>query len=192
MEAQQSGVAEARGAGRGVSPGLWPAGAVAVLSGVLCWSLLASGGITAQPTETGALASVSELQKVDDQDVAGALTTMLLSPSVQEEFKETATGCPRPLAWLTLAADAGQQAVKVRLRSGGYLSPVFELSNVPVRVAVPYPAPYETGRGVLQAMHTGGGAAIALRPTWHVPLRDGATAHQVTWHPVPRCKQPNG
>jgi|HubBroStandDraft_1064217.scaffolds.fasta_scaffold229171_2 hypothetical protein len=192
MEAQQSAVTAARAAGHRPTPGLWPAGVVTVVSGVVCWSVLASGALTAKAPQTGPLASASELRQVDEQDVQGALTTMNLSPSVAAEFKDTAAKCKQPLAWLTLASETGQQAVKVRLRSGAYLSPLFELSNVPIRVAVPYPAPYETGHGTLQAMHSGGGAAIALLPAWHVPWPDGASAHEVTWRPVPRCKQPNG
>jgi hypothetical protein len=192
MEAQQSIASTARPTGQTRPPGLWPAGAIAVVSGVMCWSMLASGALIAKAPANGPPGASSELRQVDDQDVQAALTTMTLSSSVAVEIKDTATKCKQPLAWLTLASEAGQQAVRVRLRSGAYLSPVFELSNVPVRVAIPFPGPYETGRGTLQAMHSGGGAAIALLPAWHVPLPDGASAHEVTWHPAPRCKQSNG
>jgi hypothetical protein len=192
MEAQQSIASAARPTKQSRPPGLWAAGAIAVASGVMCWSVLASGALTAKPPANGPPGAAGELRQVDDQDVQAALTTMNLSPSVAAEFKDTATKCKQPLAWLTLAGEAGQQAVKVRLRSGAYLSPVFELSNVPVRVAIPFPGPYETGRGTLQAMHSGGGATVALLPAWHLPLPDGASAHEVTWHPAPRCKQSNG
>ena len=37
----------------------------------------------------------------------------------------------------------------VRIRSGSYLSPPIKLTTTPQRVAIPYPAPYPAGRGVL-------------------------------------------
>jgi hypothetical protein len=183
-----SAAARKRPAGLGRIPGLLPAAATAALSGVLCWLWLSA------PTASraGQDAAVAQLAPVDEQDMTAALATMNWSPAVQAEYKMGAKECRNPLAWVALAAEAGQPSVKVRLRSGHYLSPVFDLSNVPVRIAIPYPGPYQTGRGTLEAMHTGGGAIIALLPAWHVPWPDGATVHEVTWRPNQRCAQPDG
>ena len=77
----------------------------------------------------------------------------------------------------------------VRLRSGSYFSPIFNLSDAPVRVAIPYPGPYEMGRGRLTVMVTSGDVVVALEPAWHVSAQNGQASHEVTWHARINCKQ---
>jgi len=173
-------------------PGLWPAATVVLLSGIVGWVWLMSGAGTATTPEAGAQAVVSELGQVDDRDVTGALTTMNGSNEFLAQFKQRTGACPLPLAWVSLALAPGQPATTIRLRSGTYFSPVFNLSNVPVRLAVPYPAPYETGHGTLTAMDVGGSAIIALLPAWHVSAQNGEATREVTWRIGSRCKPPNG
>jgi hypothetical protein len=173
-------------------PGLWSSAAVAALSGVVCWIWLMSSTSISMTSEGGGEGVVSELAQVDDQDVTAALTTMGGSTAFLSQFKERTTGCPRPLAWVTLARSPGQPAGTVRLKSGSYYSPVFNLSDVPMRVAIPYPTPYETGQGTLTVMHTGGSATVALLPAWRVPAQGVAATHDVTWHSSNRCQRPNG
>ncbi|MGA9868046.1 MAG: hypothetical protein WBQ75_16600 [Acetobacteraceae bacterium] len=107
------------------------------------------------------------------------------------QFRQRTGGCPRPLAWVSLGRAAAQPAGTVRLRSGTYFSPVFKLTDIPVRIAIPYPGPYETGHGTLMAMNAGGSAIVALVPAW-VSARGGEATREVTWHPSKRCKQPGG
>jgi hypothetical protein len=142
--------------------------------------------------ERSAGAIVSDLAQVDDQDVTAALTTMSGSAAYLEQFKARAGGCPRPLAWVSLVRTTGEPAGTVRLRSGTYFSPTFNLSDMPVRVAIPYPGPYEAGRGVLMAMNAGGSAIIALLPAWHMSAQGGEGTREVTWRISDRCKQPDG
>lgn len=61
---------------------------------------------------------------------------------------DDAKNCKVPLAWVTLTQRNGHGGM-VRVRSGQYLSPPIKLTVAPQRVAIPYPAPYPTGRGVL-------------------------------------------
>lgn len=183
---------EARADDQGGVPGLWPAVAVAALSGIVCWMWLMSGAATATAPKGGAEAVLGELARVDDRDVSAALATIDGSTAFLTQFKEHAGSCPRPLAWVTLVSAPGEPPGQVRLRSGRYFSPVFNLSDVPVRVAIPYPSPYETGHGKLTVMDVGGGAVVALLPAWHVSARDGDATREVIWHPGSRCKQPNG
>jgi hypothetical protein len=63
------------------------------------------------------------------------------------------------------------------------------LSDVPVRVAIPYPGPYEMGRGTLMVMVTSGNVVVALQPAWRVSAQNGQVSHEVTWHPRINCKQ---
>jgi hypothetical protein len=173
-------------------PGLWPVASATVLSAVLCSLWLTSDLATASAPNNGAAAVTSELASVDDQDIAGALTTMAGTPASLARFKQRADGCPLALAWVTVTHVAGQSIGTIRLRSGSYYSPEFNLSGVPVRIAVPYPAPYETGHGTLTALHSGGDATVILRPAWHLTAQEPSGTHQVTWQPSQRCKRLNG
>ena len=171
-------------------PGIGLTLAIAVISGVVCWFWLASG--RANPRRTTA-PNVSDLKEVGDRDITGALTTMSLSNAVLAQFREGKDGrCRRPLAWVTLVSAPGEPPGHIRLISGTYYSPVFEVSATPVRVALPFPAPYETGRGTLTAIDVGGSATISLLPAWHVSVQDGKTTRAVAWHPVKSCSLRNG
>lgn len=166
-------------------PGIGLTIAIAAISGVVCWFWLASG--RANPLKPTA-PNVSELTEVDDRDIAGALGTMSSSNAALAQFRQGQdNACRRPLAWVTLVSAAGEPPSHIRLISGSYYSPLFEVSATPIRVAIPYPAPYETGQGVLTAIDVGGGATIALLPAWRVSAQDGKTTRPVTWQPVKRC-----
>jgi hypothetical protein len=162
-------------------PGIGLTIAIAVISGVVGWFWLASG-------RANLLApNVSELTEVTERDVASALTTMAPNLGL-DQFRDAQDGrCRRPLAWVSLVSAPGEPPSHIRLISGNYYSPVFEVTAVPVRVALPYPAPYETGRGVLTAIDVGGSTTIALLPAWRVAAQDGRTTRAVTWQPVKSC-----
>jgi hypothetical protein len=148
-----------------------------------------SGG--ANPTNSAA-ADASGLTEVEDREVADALTTMNASKAFLAQFRERKDGCRPPLAWVSLVSAPGEPPGHARLISGNYYSPVFEVSAAPMRVAIPFPAPYDAGRGVLTAIDTGGSAVIALTPAWRVSAQEGKTTRAVTWRPVKRCGQRNG
>ena len=175
---------------QGAPPGIGPTIAIVVISGVVCWFWLESG--RANPPKPTA-PNVSELTEVEERDIAGALTTMSPSNAALAEFRKVQDGsCRRPLAWVSLTSAPGEPPSHIRLISGTYYSPVFEVSATPVRVALPFPAPYETGQGVLTAIDAGGSAAIALLPAWRVSAQDGKTTRTVTWHPGKNCSPRNG
>jgi hypothetical protein len=159
--------------------------AIAVISDVVCWFWLASG--RASPLKSTA-PNVSDLTEVEEPEVAGAMTTMSLSNAMLAQFREGKDGgCRRPLAWVSLVSATGEPPSRIRLISGTYYSPSFEVSATPVRVAIPFPAPYATGHGTLTAIDVGGSATISLLPAWRVSAQDGKTTRAVTWHPVRNC-----
>ena len=159
--------------------------AIALISGALCWFWLISG--RANPLRPTA-SDVSDLTEVEDGEIAGALTTMRVQNSLREQFQQGKDGgCRRPLAWISLVAPPGEPPSRIRLISGTYFSPVFEVTATPVRVAIPFPAPYETGRGTLTAIDVGGSATLSLLPSWRVSAQDGKTTRAVTWQPVKSC-----
>jgi hypothetical protein len=174
-----------------IAPGILPAAAMTVLAGLACGIWLTSG-VATETVSPGSDPNVSELAQVDNSDIPAALSTMNGSGAELVQYKERAGSCPRPLAWISLARVPGQPPSTVRLRSGGYFSPIFELSDVPVRVAVPYPAPYELGHGTLTVMDAGGGAVISLVPPWSVPAQSSGATREVHWNPTNHCKPSNG
>jgi hypothetical protein len=88
----------------------------------------------------------SSLEVLLPADINAALPT--LDPGTSKAAVDDAKNCKAPLAWVTLTQRNGHGGM-VRIRSGLYQSPPIKLSPTPQRVAVPYPAPYPTGRGVL-------------------------------------------
>ena len=174
-------------------PGIGPTVMIAVISGVVCWVWLAAG--RANPAKSIA-PNMSELTQLEDREIAGALTTINSPNALLARFREQEQGkeggCRLPLASVSLVSAPGQPPGHIRLISGTYVSPVFEVSAAPVRVAIPFPAPYEIGHGILTAMGDGGSATIALLPAWRVSAADGKTTHAVTWTPVKNCGPRNG
>jgi hypothetical protein len=160
--------------------------------GVLVAALSALGfGYAAQASHgAAAAADVARLAEVAPQDIPAALETVEGTPARLARFKDL-KACNARLAWVTVMRAPGQPAGRIRLQSGRYVSPGFELTEAPVRVALPYPAPYATGRGTISVLGATSDAIVALTPAWHVPAQGGAHAHQVTWTPVGACPAGN-
>ena len=58
-----------------------------------------------------------------------------------------AKSCKAPIASVVLVKRPGTASALVRIRSGDDSSPAFQVTDIPQRIAIPYPAPYPTGRG---------------------------------------------
>jgi hypothetical protein len=187
---QRSGTAAAKQSG---SPGLLLCAVVAILVGLAFWLWLTTArSAVFQSNADGQLTS-SELAQVDDQDIADALKTMGGLPKFLDHFRQRDTGCHLPLAWVSIAKPPGQSSGTIRLRSGSYLSPIFNLTDAPVRVAVPFPSPYEMGKGQLMVLGTEATATISLVPPWLVSFSQGnMAAHNVYWRPIKQCSDTNG
>jgi hypothetical protein len=171
-------------------PGIGLTIATVVISGVVSWFWLTSGRANSAKSTAP---DVSDLTEVEEPEIAGALTTISLPNAALVQFRERKDGgCRRPVAWVSLVSAPGEPPSHIRLISGAYYSPVFEVSATPVRVALPFPAPYETGHGALTAIDVGGSATISLLPAWRVSAQDGQTTRAVTWHPVKNCSPRNG
>ena len=125
-----------RGTWIGIAGGLVIAGiaAIVVLPGL-------RGDKPASPGEE------STLEVLIPADINAALPT--LDPGTSKAAVDDAKNCKAPLAWVTLTQRPSGHGGMVRVRSGSYLSPPIKLASIPQRIAIPYPAPYPTGRGVL-------------------------------------------
>ncbi len=164
-------------------PGMWQATTAAALS-ALAFGFWGRPG--AGPSDAAATAMVSRVAEVAPQDLVEALSTMAWSPEQLAQFRGR-EACSRRLAWVTVAGSPGQPPGRLRLGSGAYLSPAFDLTDAPVRVALPYPAPYPTGHGTVLVLGTTTDAIVALLPPWHVPAQGGPHARAVIWVPAGGC-----
>jgi hypothetical protein len=172
----------------GAVPGVWPAIAMAALFALGSGGWLTSGTDNASASTGPNDMAASELAEVGSRDIAAALGTMDGDAAFLGQFKKRAQDCPQPLAWVSLARAPGQPPSQIRLQSGSYFSPAFNLFDAPMRVAIPFPPLYEMGHGNLVVFARGGSALVALSPVWKVAPHDGGIAHQVIWHPDKRCQ----
>jgi hypothetical protein len=175
------------------APGLLSFAAIALLVSVAFWFWLTEAFSAISISDANGQFVNSELAQVDDQDIPDALKTMGGLSKSLDRFSQKGTGCPLPLAWVSIAKASGSPAGTIRVRSGNYLSPPFSLTEMPVRIAIPYPSSYETGTGQLAVVGTGAPATIALTPAWSVSFDQNKMAmHNVHWSPVTRCGGANG
>src|SRR5215471_2867085 len=112
--------------------------------------------------KTAAVGEESTLEVLLPADINAALPT--LDPGTSKAAVDDAKNCKAPLAWVTLTQRPGGNGGMVRIRSGLYVSPPIKLTTTPQRLAVPYPAPYPAGRGVLTLVGEADGVGFFLTP----------------------------
>jgi len=132
----------------------------------------------------------SEIAEVADEDLTGALSTMNVAGPMLERLRSGTRDCGARLAWVTLSRPNDDTAKPVRISSGTYVSPSFVVAKTPIRVAIPYPAPYETGHGSLTVFGVNNNLTVALSPAWQVSSDTGTATQTVIWHPVKACVKP--
>ena len=148
------------------------------------------GGLIAGIVIAGALSPQrsggegADLASVAGTQIDAATATMDLDAA--KGAVADAKSCRVPLAEITLAAASGTTST-VRVRSGSYVSPPFTLTDRPQRIAIPYPAPYPTGRGTLSIEGQASNLAVALTPTWNVNFLTGTAVRNVIWTPKAGC-----
>ena len=124
------------------------------------------------------LGEESTLEVLIPAEINAALPT--LDPGTSKAAVDDAKNCKAPLAWVTLTQRPSGHGGMVRIRSGNYVSPPIKLTPTPQRVAVPYPAPYPTGRGVLTLVGEADQVGFYLTPGG-VHDVNGAYSVNVRW-----------
>lgn len=166
-------------------PGLWQAGLIAALAALTL-------GVARMPRDTAdGPGVVSRVAEVAPAELPQAIATVGGS---RQALAAPATGrsCGQRLAWVTIMNGSGGAGGRIRLRSGAYVSPAFALGPRPVRVALPYPAPYETGHGTIAVLGATAAAVVALQPGWLVAAGDHPQLRAVTWSPAAACRPGGG
>jgi len=128
----------------------------------------------------------STLEMLVPGEINLALPT--LDPGTTKQAVDDAKNCKAPLGWVTLTQRPGGNGGMVRIRSGNYLSPPIKLTPAPQRVAIPYPAPYPTGRGVLTLVGEANQVGFYLTPGG-VHDVNGAYSVNVRWQVRNPCPQ---
>jgi hypothetical protein len=162
--------------------GLLTAGAIALVGGALTVGALM---FAAGPHSDSATAG-SNLAIVAQADIAGASAT--LNPGVAGQLASEAKSCSVPLARVTIVKAAGAAGGTIQIKSGDYVSPTFQVTDAPQQVAIPFPAPYATGHGVLSVEGSASGATILLTPGWKLQSLNGSASHNVVWTPRNPCQ----
>ena len=166
----------------GSSRGIWIgiAGGLAIAG--IAGGVLLPGAVREKPAVVG---QESSLEVLLPGDINAALPT--LDPGTSKAAVDDAKNCKAPLAWVTLTQQNGHGGM-VRIRSGQYLSPPIKLTPAPQRVAIPYPAPYPTGRGVLTLIGEADQVGFFLTPGG-VHDVNGAYSVNVRWQVRNPCPQ---
>lgn len=110
-----------------------------------------------------------------------------LAPRQAAQLLEEARRCREPLARVAIWHNAGTPGGTISIVSRGYQSPRFPLTTTPSLVALPYPAPYATGRGVLTLVGEANDVILALRPQYINARLSGTVPINVWWTPVEGC-----
>ena len=147
---------------RGKKPGSSRGIAIGIAGGILIAGI--AGGILwprAGDQPPAGIGDESALEVLVPGDINAALPT--LDPNTSKSAVDDAKNCKAPLGWVTLTQVNGHGGM-VRIRSGNYVSPPIKLTPTPQRVAIPYPAPYPTGRGVLTLLGEADQVGFFLTP----------------------------
>ena len=110
-----------------------------------------------------------------------------LDPARVQSMEQQAKACTVPLATVSVWHDAGVVDEPVHIQSGSYISPSFMLTGTPQPVIIPYPAPYDSGAGMLKVLGNDKGVELALSPVTGFANIAVVAAVIVTWDTESPC-----
>jgi hypothetical protein len=102
--------------------------------------------------------------------------------------QESASRCPEAIARLVLMPTPQSQG-QLRVTSGAYTSPWYQLGKAPTTFVIPFPAPYATGKGVLIVEGNAEHGFLSLTPSAELNLPPKAPfSIPVVWDVNPLCR----
>lgn len=150
-----------------------------VAAGGVAGFLLLSGG------ETAGTADRPALNLVKKGDIEKAAET--LAPEEKDKIVAEAKACRAPLGNMRLSKMASDAGGVVRIRAGNYLSPAFNIAEGPINVAVPFPAPYEVGKGEIVVEGAAKDVFFELTPGLKIDTTGGIQRIPVIWNTSKPC-----
>jgi hypothetical protein len=176
----------ARGASHSATHGAIGGATIIIAGALLTAGIVAATGVIASRSVTGPAGDAEPtLSVLAPSEIAAAIPT--LDPATSQAAVADAKSCKTPMASVTVVKRPGSAAGTIRVRSGSYLSPAFQVTEAAQRIAIPYPAPYATGHGVLSVVGQGDELSIYLTPGWSIPALNGAASINVHWTPGNPC-----
>ena len=159
--------------------GIALAGGVVAAGAIAGFLLLSGGGETAGTVERPAL----NLVKTSEIDKAAET----LVPEEKEKLVAQAKACTAPLGNMRLSKMTANAGGVVRIRAGNYLSPAFNVAEGPINIAVPFPAPYEVGRGEIVVEGAAKDVFFELTPGLKIDTTGGVQRIPVIWNTSKPC-----
>lgn len=153
------------------------AGAGGIVAG-----LAAAAILTAAPTGRPAAATLDTVATADLSEAA-----LSLDQVAGKQALDDARQCKAPLAYLTIATGPNDPPGRIRIRSGAYLSPTIAITSSPRRVAIPFPEPYASGRGVISIEGAAQSLGVWLTPVWAAQNLAGIGLINIWWIPKNPC-----
>jgi len=147
--------------------------------------LLTAAALVAVLGREPAANSDFKLSIVAPGEITAAAAT--LAPGWSAQITAQAKNCSVPMAFVTIGRQTGSQGGTIRLKSGAYVSPPFQVTDAPQRVAIPFPAPYPAGKGLLVVEGEAGGIIISVDPDWRIEALHGLLTLDVWWEPRKPC-----
>jgi hypothetical protein len=145
---------------------------------------LLTGGAIAAVAGWGA-GGPSYLQMVARADLDQAAAS--LPQQIAAQAAEEARQCKTPLPYVTLQTAQDTTPNRIRIRSGNYTSPWLLLNGSPQRIAVPFPAPYPTGKGELFIEGATRPVTLWLKPAVVVSAQTAPGRISVMWNTSNPC-----
>ena len=127
----------------------------------------------------------SKLAMVLPGELAAAAAT--LTPGPGGQIVAEAKSCKTPMAFVTISKQPDSPGGTIRIISGAYVSPPFQITGPPQRVAIPYPAAYPAGKGLLAVQGEASGIIVSLDPVWRIDALHGLRSTDVVWEPDKPC-----
>jgi hypothetical protein len=159
---------------------------IAAFGGLIC-GLVVGSTLLATASRSSAInsADVSKISVVETDELLNAAAT--LESNASGELASQAKSCKVPLAQIAISIEPGAPAQTIRVRSGSYLSPAFHITGAPQRIAIPFPAPYSAGRGVIAIIGETQNISASLFPVWRITGAPTAALREVVWNPEKMC-----
>jgi hypothetical protein len=110
-----------------------------------------------------------------------------LAPDQAARLMGEARRCREPLARVAIWHSPNTPGGMISIISGSYHSPSFALAATATLVALPFPAPYASGQGILTVVGEASDFAISLKPLRMTKEIKGTLPIRVTWTPVEGC-----
>jgi hypothetical protein len=129
---------------------------------------------------------VPNVAMLSGEEILAAVPT--LDPGLQQAVRNDARECRHPMGFVTVATPGNPAGGNVVFRTSKYRSPVFHVSDVPQRIAIPHPLPDTGGVDLLSADGDAKGLLVSLYPTARMEPVNGSTTVKVFWRPTQRCK----